>query len=197
MYEKIIYSLRIPCLIITDIDIKREEFEKFEKDSLNPRRRRIFLQMTNSKLGDRITTNNTLSYFYNTKLVRDIIQNDYKVKANLMITCQRQKIGKYYPTSFEEAFILTNENVDIVKNVIQRLKPKIYQDVISSGGIYKNSYKLQRKLSDSDSKTDFANALLYEILVCEDPDKQVKLPKYILDGLNFLNEKLGGETNGL
>lgn len=189
VYEKLIYLLRIPCLSITDVDIKREDFEK---DIATKGKRKTFLQMTSKSLADRITTNDTLSHFYGTNVAKDIIGSNYVIKDNLMVSCQKQKIGKYYPTSFEEAFILTNETVDMLKTVISRLKPGIYKDVIANGGIAKNSYKLQNKLSDS--KSNFANDLLYEILICEEIGKMPKLPKYIVDGLDFLDKQLGGES---
>lgn len=192
VYEKLIHLLKIPCLILTDIDIKREDFEK---NIETKGKRKTFLQMTSKSLLNRITTNDTLEYFYGTKAAKDIINSSYVINDNLMVSCQKQKIGKYYPTSFEEAFILSNENVDMVKTVISRLKPSIYKDITTKGGIAKNSYKLQNKLSDS--KSNFANDLLYEILLCEENEKLPKLPQYILDGLEFLNKELGGEDIGL
>lgn len=188
VYEELIHLLRIPTLIITDIDIKRESFEK---GIATKGKRKTYLQMTTKTIESRVSTNDTLYHFYGTSVVQDIISSDYVVNDNLMVSCQKQKIGKYYPTSFEEAFILTNETVNMVETVIKRLKPRIYSNIVSMGGIAKNSFKLQYKLSDS--KSDFANDLLYELLTCEDKDKLPKLPQYILDGLNFLSQHLGGE----
>lgn len=192
VYEELIHLLKIPTLIITDIDIKRYDFEK---GIATKGKRKTYLQMTTKQLVNRISTNDSLLHFYETNIVENIIKSDYVVNGNLMVSCQKQKIGKYYPTSFEEAFILTNKSVDIVKTVIQRLKPRIYTHIMSMGGLEKSSFQLQYKLSDS--KSDFANDLLYEILVCEDKDKLPKLPQYILDGLSFLSQHLGGEDVGV
>ena len=101
---------------------------------------------------------------------------------------QVQPIQKYYATSFEEAFILTNDQNEMLKNVLTKVKPNIYKAVIENGGVAKNSFKLQKKLSSN--KSDFANTLLYEILTCKDEALIPILPNYIMDGLNFLEERL-------
>jgi predicted ATP-dependent endonuclease of OLD family len=190
VYEKLIHTLRVPTLIITDIDIKREKFEKYEKDEINAKKHRTYLQMNQKSLKGRLTTNNTLSYFYETDGAKNIIDGDYKKKNNLMVLCQKQKVKGYYPTSFEEAYILTNHANDIVNTTIERVKPDIYKSITEKeGGLVKNSYKLQMKLSDS--KSEFANEMLYAILTCEDDAIIPALPQYIIDGLDFLAERLG------
>jgi predicted ATP-dependent endonuclease of OLD family len=190
VYENIIIALSIPTLIITDIDIKREKFERGEKNKENPDKQLEYLQICKLQLNGRKTTNNTLSHFYGSENVETIVQGDYKQIDNLMILCQKDPIENYYATSFEEAFILTNSQNDIVNSTLEKVKPDVYKNIINDGGIVKNSFKLQKKLSDS--KSDFANSLLYEILVCNDETSIPKLPKYIEDGLQFLQDRLGG-----
>lgn len=195
VYEKLIYTLGVPTLIITDIDIKREKFEKYEKDQGNPRRKRCYLQINSKALKERPTTNSTLIYFYEVCSVKKIIDGDYKIKNNLMVLCQKQKINGFYPTSFEEAYILTNPENDIVDVALKKVKPDIYKEVKGNGGVVKNSYKLQKKLSNS--KSDFANEMLFGILTSDDVTKIPELPQYIKDGLRFLEKRLGGEKDEL
>lgn len=187
VYENLIKALAVPTLIVTDIDIKREKFEKNDKES---KKKPLYLQMTSTELGKRITTNQTLIHFYETNIVSEIMKSGYKEISNLMISYQKDLIESYYATSFEEAFILTNSKNGILKNVLAKVKPGIYKKMISDRDIILNSFMLQMKLSSS--KSDFANALLYEILVCDDESSNPKLPQYIEDGLMFLEKKLGG-----
>lgn len=195
VYENLINTLGIPTLIITDIDIKREKFERYEKDPENPRKKRKYLQMATKTLNERITTNNTLVHFYGVNTVKGIIDQDYKIKNNLMVLCQKQKIKGYYPTSFEEAFILTNSDNKILNSVLKKVKPDIFDEVLNDGGLISNSYKLQRKLADS--KSNFANEILFEILTSDDASNVPALPQYIEDGLHFLEKRLGGKKDEL
>lgn len=190
VYENLIVALSIPTLIITDMDIKRKKLEKGEKDKEDIGKEPQYLQICELQLKDRKTTNNTLAHFYRSNNVEDIIRSAYKQIDNLMILCQKDPIENYFATSFEEAFILTNSQNYIVKSTLEKVKPDVYKNIINDGGIVKNSFKLQKKLSDS--KSDFANTLLYEILVCNDKTSIPKLPKYIEDGLQFLKDRLGG-----
>lgn len=190
VYENLIVALSIPTLIITDMDIKRKKFEKGEKDKEDLEKEPQYLQICELQLKDRKTTNNTLAHFYRSNNVEDIIRSAYKQTDKLMILCQKDPVENYYATSFEEAFILTNSQNSIVNSTLKKVKPDVYKNIINDGGIVKNSFKLQKKLSDS--KSDFANALLYEILVSNDETSIPKLPKYIEDGLQFLKDSLGG-----
>lgn len=188
VYEKLIYALGVPALIITDIDIKREKFEKYEKDEKNPHKKRRYLQLDKTNLGGRLTTNSTLAYFYKNSIAREIIDKDYQIIDNLMIVCQKQEINGFYPTSFEEAFMLTNSENEILKMSLKKVKPDIYKELGEKDGIVKNSYKLQKKLSDA--KSDFANQVLFEILMRNNISPIPKLPQYIKDGLQFLQDRL-------
>lgn len=190
VYENLIYALGVPSIIITDLDIKREKFEKYEKDDENPGKKRCYLQINSKNLGERSTTNSTLEYFYNVPIVKNIIAGNYQIKNNLMILCQKQKVNGFYPTSFEEAFILTNPNNEILNATLKKVKPGVYKEVGERKGIVKNSYKLQKKLSDA--KSDFANEMLFEILMNDDKSQIPELPQYIKDGLQFLQGRLGG-----
>ena len=54
-----------------------------------------------------------------------------------------------------------------------------------------NSYKWQVKLSNC--KGEFASKLLYHIVNEDLKEKIPQLPKYISDGLDWIEQKLGGK----
>lgn len=188
VYESLINKLNIPTLIITDLDIKRENWERNEKDDSNKDKVLVYQQIDKTNIKARITTNSTLEHFYDSSLIEDIIKKQYPIIGELKVISQVKPIGGYYATSFEEALILANDQNIILNSVLSQLKPDIYKEIIKNGGLVKNSFKLQKKLSNS--KSDFANALLYEILTSEDKLLIPILPNYINDGLGFLQEKL-------
>lgn len=115
VYRKLLQELGIPVLIITDLDIKREKWEKGED---NKNKRNGFQQI--SHLDNRITTNETLKYFNHNK---DSIQDlrEYIEEDNIIVVYQG-KISYYYATSFEEAYILTNYNNDILNATLKKLE---------------------------------------------------------------------------
>ena len=181
-YDKLIKILNIPTLIITDIDFKRENFEKNKPQKEH---RKKYLQMTYPDLENRKSTNGCIKHYYEDKTAKKIIDGDYYKKDNLMVTCQRNKIKGYYATSFEEALILTNCNNDSLKKVITKVNRNLTECVKEN--MEKRSYELQRRLSNS--KSDFANEILYEVITND--QHGIKLPKYITEGLDFIKEKLG------
>lgn len=183
VYSELIKLLKIPALIITDLDIYRKEEEK-EK----------FLQVTD--ITDRVTTNKTIIKFNNNtnKLIE---LNDFFEKDNMYIAYQG-KIAGYYATSFEEALILSNYSNELLNSVLKKTKPNIYEEIVGKDGeqdktkLKDNSYKLQKKLSNS--KSDFANNLLYELITKQGDFKIPELSDYIADGLGWLLEKLEMEN---
>lgn len=125
VYRKLLQELGIPVLIITDLDIKREKWEKGED---NKNKRNGFQQI--SHLDNRITTNETLKYFNHNK---DSIQDlrEYIEEDNIIVVYQG-KISYYYATSFEEAYILTNYNNDILNATLKKLRRNIYKDIVGN-----------------------------------------------------------------
>ena len=174
----------IPALIITDLDIKREKWERGEnkEDTKN-----TFLQINSLK--NRTTTNKTLKYFNkNNEKIAEL--KEYIEDDNLCIVYQG-KISSYYATSFEEAFILTNYNNKIMNETLKAVKKETYIDIVGENSYENNkkySYKWQCKLSKS--KSDFANELLYRIITSEETESIPKLPKYIQAGLKVLARNL-------
>ncbi|KOA19170.1 hypothetical protein CLHOM_22760 [Clostridium homopropionicum DSM 5847] len=181
VYRELIKLLKVPTLIITDCDIKRFDDEK-EK----------FAQI--SSLKDRITTNQTIIKNNNDNSKLDVLP-EYIEYQNMYIIYQG-KINRYYATSFEEAFILTNYNNILLNNVLKKIKPNIYKEIIVGNNFSnnkKNSYKWQCKLSND--KSNFANELLYALIIEENKAEIPLLPKYIVTGLEILAKKLKGDES--
>lgn len=181
LYKNLLEKLRIPAVIVTDLDIFRKEGNDGKKE---------LYQITN--LDGQSTTNRTIKYFNgnSTDLSKlpPFIEND-----NIYVTYQWE-IGKFYPTSFEEAFILTNADNEILNVILKDIKKRAYQRIVEKNGSpdYEqnkhNSYEWQEILSSV--KGEFASKLLYA-LITEPEDKRPKLPMYIKQGLEWLSKKLG------
>lgn len=181
VYEQLIKSLGIPVVIVTDLDIERTKQEKGKDKDENPN----FTQIDN--LTNRKSTNSTLQYFYGEENDLSKIK-DYVKQDNLMVCSQIHPINGFYATSFEEAFILTNTENEILNSILQKIKPEIYEKCSHNNKVNKNqSYELQCKLAKDKSR--FANEILYKILTNE--DNGIKLPQYLEASFSFLKKKLG------
>lgn len=186
MYRNLIDILNIPTLIITDIDIERSAKEKGEEYKENGKTFiGDYIQITS--LDGRKSTNNTLKEFMGESTPLEKYR--YYEKANFKVVFQNDIIG-IFPTSFEESFLLTNKDSNELKDILHEIKPQIETDISNNGGIEKNSFKWQCKLSHD--KARFANMILYkEMTTNHNSDKNIfYLPQYITDGLEFLKQKL-------
>lgn len=181
VYHELIKLLKVPALIITDLDIKRNDEEKEN-----------FKQI--SDLSCRLTTNKTIMKFNDNSNKLDDLKHEMFEIGNMYITYQG-KVNGFYATSFEEAFILSNFENDLLVSVLKNIKPKICQKILGEennmNNIKENSYKLQNKLSDN--KSDFANELLYKFITKIEETMIPSLPEYIVNGLSWLTTKLEGE----
>jgi predicted ATP-dependent endonuclease of OLD family len=179
VYHHLIKQLGVPTIVVTDLDIKRTE----------PRKKK-FTQIDSLKF--KMTTNQTIISYNETPLLKNIEIDKFRVN-NLYIAFQYEEIEGYFATSLEESLILTNYNNDIINTTIKKIKPKIYKSILTTANdktkLIQSSYMLQRKLSDS--KSDFANELLYQLSINEDETKLPKLPNYIEDALAWLKTELG------
>lgn len=219
LYLPLTKKLSVPSLIVTDLDIKRAKCEKNEKHKESESCKICKQKATDGKtlcvlgsasnyvqidsLDGRTTTNETLKKF--NRQLRDKPEKgadklddiEYFEDDNLFVVFQKDPIEKQYASSLEEALILTNFENIFINDVIRHCKPDIYEGIINEGGqesrtnLISNSYKLQKKLSDSKSK--FSNELIFRLLSLEGGDELPNLPKYLEDGLNWLFEKL--QTN--
>ena len=188
LYKRLIEALGIPVLIITDLDIERKE-ESEEGTEEDRKSATIYQQI--SCLDDRKTTNATIIDLYGKA---DISAIPNHIEKNNLYLAYQGKINGYYATSFEEAFILTNYDNALANELLKELKPQIYKSIVGENPEHEknkeNSYKWQRKLEKS--KGEFASKLLYKIVNEELEENLPKLPQYISDGLDWLEEKLGG-----
>lgn len=184
IYHNLITQLKVPCLIITDLDIKREEAEKETFEEIE-------------SLTNRRTTNKTIKKYNGESDKIDNLNGTKLVDGDNLCVVHQWKVEGKYPTSFEEALILTNYENETLNKILEKMKPKIYEGIIGENKndrdyekIKNNSYKLQVKLKND--KSEFANRILYELLSNEQPN-EIKLPQYIQDGFSWLREKLKGE----
>jgi len=189
VYHNLIKLLKIPTLIITDLDIKRnksEKGEKYKEDGVE--KVGIFAQITD--LAGRISTNKTIAKYHGKDDISDI--PTHFEDENLYLTFQSQQIESYYATSLEEAYILKNYNNNLLNEVLKKIKPQIYESIVGEpedrNNLKANSYKLQSKLSNS--KSDFANELLYQLSIKEDEEEVPALPEYIENAINWIKGKL-------
>lgn len=186
LYENLLKQLGIPSLIITDLDIKRDKIATGD----DGKKVEDISQIT--ELTGRKTTNETIKHFHGSYDISDIKELKYD---NIFVTYQG-KIGDYYATSFEEAFILTNWDNDITNEILQSIKPNIYEKIVGKTGKQdrknnkKSSYEWQVKLEKE--KGTFASKLLYELIMEEADGKLPVLPKYITKGLEWIKGKLEG-----
>ncbi len=194
IYKPLIDKLEIPCLVITDIDIKRKPEEKGEGKNSS------FTQITS--LIDRETTNEVIKTYICGKPSSNEDKKPVKLPEALnyyesengrfKLVYQKDAIEKYYPSSFEEAFILTNYDNLILNKTLKELKPNIYKRIVGKDrelDYEKNkssSYEWQKKLSSS--KSDFANTLIYHML--SSGSEHPKMPSYINSGIDWLKSKL-------
>ncbi|WP_424686075.1 MAG: ATP-dependent nuclease [Halarcobacter ebronensis] len=182
VYHNLIKLLKIPTIIITDLDIKRTDPEKNNFEQIN-------------SLDLRETTNQTIIKY--NQLGEDISQIPNRLGTDIYITYQNQAINGFFATSLEESFILKNFDNDILNKVLKDLKPQIYAQIVGDpedrNKLKDNSYKLQSKLSKS--KSEFANTFLYE-LCNSDVSMLPSLPNYIDESLRWLKVQLNIVSNG-
>ncbi len=193
LYKRLVEALGIPVLIVTDLDIKRGNEDEDESESIdNTKAKRTVSYEQIDCLKGKETTNATIIDLKGNSDLSNIstfIEKDY-----LYVTYQG-KINGYYATSFEEALILNNYDNEVINNILKELKPRIYTSIVGTNPDYKknidNSYKWQVKLSNC--KGEFASKLLYHIVNEDLEEKIPQLPKYISDGLDWIEQKLGGK----
>jgi predicted ATP-dependent endonuclease of OLD family len=176
VYHDLIHLLKIPALIITDIDIKRSTIEKDN-----------FSQVDSLK--DRETTNETIKKYTGTYKIEGI--KTPLITRNIYIAFQN-RIGKYFPTSFEESVILLNSNKSVLNKSLNETIRNTYLSIHNGNNdnLVSNSFKLQKSLSSK--KTLFSNTLLYNLSNLDDKSNELDLPIYISDGLKWMEKELVG-----
>ena len=192
LYKRLVEALGIPVLIVTDLDIKRENEDEDGGESVdNTKAKKTVSYAQVNCLKGKETTNATIIDLKGDSDLSNI--STFIEKDNLRLAYQG-KINGYYATSFEEALILNNYDNEVINNILKELKPRIYTNIVGIKPDYKknidNSYKWQVKLSNC--KGEFASKLLYHIVNEDVEEKIPQLPKYISDGLDWIEQKLVG-----
>lgn len=203
VYQSLIKLLRIPCLIVTDMDIKRAAREKNQDEKDDPESNgNDSVQITKkgyyqiSDLTDKETTNTTLSEYWGDSKLSG---KEYYSDANVHVVYQKDAIEGYYATSFEESILLTNfENsylLDVLKGTMPHIYDTIQRRIEDEGRTIKDySYEIQSRLGDSSRKSKFSSKLLYTLIVND--KNNIKLPKYIKDGFQWLKGYLDTSRKG-
>ena len=121
-----------------------------------------------------------------------LLNVNHFIDNNLYITFQGDKIEDVFATSLEESFILTNYDNKILNNTLYGTIRNKYLKIIGKEKdklqLVHNSYRLQRELSDS--KSDFANELLYQLSINENEMDIPILPSYIKNAFEWLEDSL-------
>jgi putative ATP-dependent endonuclease of OLD family len=197
IYKPLIDLLKVPCLVITDLDIKRSGADK---GKVKPA---VYTQI--SKLDGHETTNAVLHRYVcriedlhdeepldenedesKSVLLPDVL--DYFTEGNFKVVFQKDPIHGFIASSFEEAYILTNHKNDILNATLKELKPRIYKLIVGKedkevkSNSKDKSFEWQCKLSSS--KSEFSNTLLYRIITSD--QKPPPLPNYIDEGIDWL-----------
>lgn len=174
VYHKLIQKLLIPTLVITDLDIKLNA--EIKSDQIR-------------SIDGAETTNKTIEFY-----MKETPNNSWEGKyceKNLYLAFQGKQEG-YYPNSFEEALILANYKNPCLKEALFKTKPIIFKSIHlgNDENLKDNSRYLQIKLNDS--KNEFANRLLMEIINTKNDLFPINLPPYIKNGIDWLYKRLLG-----
>ena len=174
----------------------KSRVRKIKKVNKSDEEKEKFVQITD--IEDRETTNETLKYYFEKADINKTSLNGYEklsninsfIKSENIYVAYQSKVNNYYPTSFEEAFILTNFDNNILNKTLKETKRNTYIAIVKKNKYENNkdnSFKWQMKLSEDKGK--FSNNLLFN-LITNEQDSIPKLPEYIANGLKFLSEQL-------
>ena len=188
--KELIEKLGLICLVITDVD------------SINPNDNGKKCQ---PELGKNYKTNNdTLKTWHPQKELLDELLNlnsDDKIKKDLPIRVAYQKAIEFdnggdktivYPYTFEDALVIENKDnfkaiadaTGLLKKMVEASKKEDLKELVQE------TYTI---INDKQAKkAEFALDILY----FEDP-KKIKTPSYIKEGLNWIEEQLKSNKQGL
>lgn len=194
VYLPLIRRLNIPCLIITDLDIKRYECEKNKKhkkkdkdtnnqedNDTNNQENKSSCPICKNKdnypigyaqiidLDNRETTNPTLINLLksvNEPQKANSLSNltSYKQEDYLCIVYQKDPIEGQFATSLEEAFILTNYQNKLVQDLIEQLRKKVYNEITDNGKDKEKIKDNSYRLQSSLSNKDGKSVFASELL---------------------------------
>ena len=188
--KPLIEKLGLICLVITDVD------------SINPNDNGKKCQ---PELGNNYKTNNdTLKTWHPQKELLDELLNlnsDDKIKKDLPIRVAYQKAIEVdnggdkisvYPYTFEDALVIENKDsfkeidkaTGLLKKMVEASKKEDLKELVQETYTIINDKQVK--------KAEFALDVLY----FEDP-KKIKTPSYIKEGLNWIEEQLKSNKQGL
>lgn len=188
--KPLIEKLGLICLVITDVD------------SINPNDNGKKCQ---PELGNNYKTNNdTLKTWHPQKELLDELLNlnsDDKIKKDLPIRVAYQKAIEFdnggdkiivYPYTFEDALVIENKDnfkaiadaTGLLKKMVEASKKEDLKELVQETYTIINDKQVK--------KAEFALDVLY----FEDP-KKIKTPSYIKEGLNWIEEQLKSNKQGL
>ncbi|HFI0549837.1 TPA: ATP-dependent endonuclease, partial [Streptococcus suis] len=127
--------------------------------------------------------NSIFSGKYGNNLKKPIIIYPY-----IILSFQDSSIQGFYPTSFEEAYILSNLDNAMLQDILIEMNIISEENVINPSF----SYEYQEKIGVNNKKSEFANKLLFKMLVEDDATKHPKIPDYLNQGIIALSSILGG-----
>ena len=137
LYKRLVEALGIPVLIVTDLDIKRENEDEDEGESVyNTKAKKTVFYAQVDCLKGKETTNATIIDLKGDSDLSNI--STFIEKDNLCLAYQG-KINGYYATSFEEALILNNYDNEVMNNILKELKPRIYTNIVGIKPDYKKN----------------------------------------------------------
>lgn len=180
-FRHFIEFLKIPTLIITDIDTV---YRKVNKKATYPA-----CPVSDTNCCN--TSNETIKYYYaapefvygcsvHTAWLENIKKHSQKSISDFVNVSYQCEEDGYYPRSFEDAFI--NVNLATLKKHQDQLLGLKNKDEIDTNG---NIYDLTQKIIDK--KSDFASSLLY--VAYTDKSVEWTTPKYIWEGLEWLQTR--------
>ncbi|WP_158290536.1 AAA family ATPase [Halobacillus salinus] len=198
LFYPLLKELGLPTLVITDIDSYRKG--NTQKEHIDP-----------NLIDKLITTNSSINKFFKSKeeitiecLLNELVEQ--KIDENINLCYQHKNYGdetnSIYARTFEDAFALENE--EFLKEIDFREEFDVqgrgllrkFKEIFDSESPNEYAEKLFKAIANN-QKSDFALDLIY-YLVNSDGETAISnlsLPRYIDDGLQWLNDNLSGDTN--
>ena len=208
LFDKFLQFIGIKTLIITDIDAGKETKIK-DKNGVD----RIVIEKAEVEKGT-TTSNNALKHYYKTALEKwgrtklnffktrkteqKILINEKGLwkqnkKGNLMVVYQTEEVrdgNKYYPRSFEDAFLFCNrefiinnlDNFNSLKNI-----KKVGEKIVGTSKYKYSAYEIAKDCIESKP------AFPMDVLLCSEANditdfSNWEIPPYIREGLEWLRE---------
>ena len=178
----------IPTAIITDLDIKRGNADQDQDDATEDHG-----QVTS--LVGRTTTNATLKHFADTDQL-DRMAFPLPSKGGAVRVFSQREASGFYPTSFEEALVLENFELDSFVDTLLDVRPRLFKAMLGDpqdrNALRTHSYECQLNLADK--KGEFSAALLYELLT-GGGEPPLVLPGYIDEALDDIASRTKGGSD--